>query len=82
MRTELLWFDNHEHRDLKMKIMRAVIYFESKYNKRPTLCLVHPAMLLGGMPNIDGIHVQPSSTVLHHHFWLGMAEDVKRRPAA
>jgi len=83
MRTGMLWFDNHDHRDLKTKIMRAVIYYESKYGQRPSLCYVHPAMLVDGVPVIEGLQIKPSSTVLHHHFWLGIAEEGgRRRPAA
>ncbi len=82
MQKGMLWFDDHTHRDLKTKIMRAVIYFESKYGQRPTHCYVHPGMLLGPRFEIEGVIVSPLPTVLPNHFWIGVEEDEQQRPAA
>ncbi|MBN1120965.1 MAG: hypothetical protein JXJ17_07800 [Anaerolineae bacterium] len=82
MRIGMLWFDNHSQRDLETKLRRAVIYYENKYGSRPTMCHVHPSMLVGQQSEIAGVAMEPSNLVLPHHFWLGQGGDVKKLTAA
>jgi hypothetical protein len=72
MREGLLWFDNYEPRDLDQKIERAAEYYQSKYGERPTLCFVHPMMLMNGPAKVEGIEVRATNSVLPNHFWLGV----------
>jgi hypothetical protein len=82
MQTGMLWFDNHSQRDLETKLRRAVAYYENKYGSRPTMCHVHPSMLVGQPPEIAGVVIEPSNLVLSHHFWLGQSEGSKKLAAA
>lgn len=83
MRVGMLWFDNSAQRDLDDKLNRAIQYYEAKYGIRPTLCFVHPSMLLSGNKySFDGVEVRISNMVLPHHFWLGKDGETKQRPAA
>ncbi len=82
MKTGMLWFDNHSQHDLETKLRRAIIYYENKYGSRPTMCHVHPSMLVERQPEIAGVAIEPSNLVLPHHFWLGQGEDVKKLTAA
>lgn len=75
MHTGMLWFDNSKS-TLAQKIQKAVDYYETKYGRRPDLCLVNPGILLPdsgvgeGMP----LTVRPSKFVLPGHLWLGIEE--------
>jgi hypothetical protein len=82
MQVGMLWFDNNRERDLLGKLDRAMEYYQSKYGMRPTLCYLHPAMLIGIKPEVDGLELRESNTVLPHHFWLGIEDEVTHRPAA
>ena len=82
MKVGTLWFDNSQQRDLSAKLQRAAAYYEQKHGTRPTVCYVHPSMLVGAPPEIDGIRLFESNTVLPHHFWLGVGVRTTVRPAA
>lgn len=74
----MLWFDNHDHRPLDMKVQRAAIYFQKKFGHKATVCYVHPSMILGDSVVVGEISVRASTTVLPHHFWLGADEPIRR----
>jgi hypothetical protein len=82
MRVGMLWFDDSQERDLVAKIDRAARHYEAKYGLRPTLCYVHPSVLLGRGIAVPGIDVKGTNMVLPHHFWLGRSEEDRHRPAA
>ncbi len=82
MKTGMLWFDNNDQRDLEAKIQRAIAYYEAKYGERPTVCYLHPSMLLGGPKRLAGVILHTSNTVLPHHFWLGKEDEKRKRTAA
>lgn len=82
MKVGTLWFDNSGQRDLVAKLQRAVAYYEQKHGERPTVCYIHPSMLVGAPKEIDGIHLFESNSVLPHHFWLGIGDKVTVRSAA
>jgi hypothetical protein len=46
MNIGMLWFDNDPKVNLDTKIERAALYYAKKYGKNPTLCFVHPSMLV------------------------------------
>ncbi len=81
-KTGMLWFDDHDHRTLEMKIRRAVAYYKTKYQQVPTVCYVHPSMVLGDGVVVDGVQVEASTTVLPNHFWLGQQQPRTTRSSA
>lgn len=80
MKSGMLWFDNSEQRELNAKIERAAQYYLSKYEQRPTLCFVHPTMLLRGPATLEGIEVRASNSILPNHFWLGVLKTQEAKP--
>jgi hypothetical protein len=82
MKTGMLWFDNHDHRDLEAKLQRAITYYEMKYGARPAVCYMHPSMLVGHGPQFAGITLRATNTILPYHFWIGFEDEAERRPAA
>lgn len=71
MNVGMLWLDADQQRTLPEKVKRAADYYEHKYGKVPTLCLVNSQMLAEEMM-VDSIKVQPAPNVLRHHFWVGV----------
>jgi hypothetical protein len=70
MREGLLWFDDDKSRSLAQKVERAARHYRMKYDRRPTVCYVHSSTL-DGCTAIGEMKVEPLSTVLRHHFWIG-----------
>lgn len=72
----LLWFDADSKKTLRQKVLDAATRYRVKYKMWPNLCYVHPSMLAGGdCTLIDGIRVTVLSTVLPHHFWIGVRNE-------
>lgn len=85
MRVGMLWFDDSSQRDLTTKLDRAIKHYQAKYGARPTVCYVHPSMLLKRpAASSIGLEIRPSNMVLPNHFWLGTGEGnlLEKRPAA
>jgi len=82
MRVGMLWFDDSQEREVSAKVERAAQHYHKKYGLRPTVCFVHPSVLLGAHEPIDGIRLRASNSVLPHHFWLGTEEIIQKRAAA
>jgi hypothetical protein len=82
MQSGMLWFDNDRKRDLTAKLRRAADYYETKYGRRPTVCVVHPSTLAGPHEDVKGLRLEEANTVLPHHFWLGEEDEAGHRPAA
>ena len=80
MKTGMLWFDNNQERGLEEKLQRAVAHYQRKYGSTPTVCYVHPSMLVGKKQHMGRLKLLGSNTVLPHHFWLGTEQ--QQRPAA
>jgi hypothetical protein len=53
MNIGMLWFDNDPKANLDTKIERAALYYAKKYGKSPTLCFVHPSMLVNPAPDSE-----------------------------
>ena len=54
MNIGMLWFDNDPKVNLDTKIERAALYYAKKYGKNPTLCFVHPSMLVNPAAKNEG----------------------------
>jgi hypothetical protein len=70
----MLWFDNDPKSDVLSKVIKAAAYYRSKYGRDPNLCFVHPSMIPEVKTNAGRIAVQANSTVLPHHFWIGVQQ--------
>jgi hypothetical protein len=68
----MLWLDDDGRRSFEDKVTRAADYYREKYGRFPELCLVNSKMLPEESKKVGRIEVQPTQTVLLHHFWLGM----------
>jgi hypothetical protein len=80
MHTGMLWFDNSTS-TLNQKILKAMDYYQKKYGRRPSLCLINPSMLETNQKKleIDGLTVRPYRPVLPGHIWIGI-EDMPTSP--
>jgi hypothetical protein len=77
MDTGMLWFDNDPKVELSTKIERAVQYYRQKYGQQPTMCFIHPSMIVGdGKQHLAGVEVRPSRMVLPNHFWVGVGKGI------
>ncbi|MBN1310176.1 MAG: hypothetical protein JXB30_02075 [Anaerolineae bacterium] len=72
MQAGMLWFDDSMQRDLGAKIERAAKHYEAKYGMAPTVCYVHPSMLLVQAQGCIGLDIRANNMVLPNHFWLGI----------
>lgn len=73
--TGLLWFDPSPIRDLTDKIGQAARRHRQKYGVEPNLCYVHPSALSDNekpIRRVGDVKVSGRSTVLVHHFWIGI----------
>ena len=79
----LLWFDDDKKRDLFAKVMRAAGHYQKRFGRKPQVCFVNPNMFdtdarsdmpvtPDGVVTPNGVVLQSSTTILMHHFWLGM----------
>lgn len=76
MDSGLLWFDNDPRKGIEEKVRQAAQRYQEKYGQRPNTCLVHTTALSGaGEVQVGEITVRPSSTVLVHHFWVGVENE-------
>ena len=62
MNIGMLWFDNDSKSGLDMRIERAAHYYQTKYGKKPTLCYVHPSMLIGRTQKAENGEVPEDSS--------------------
>jgi hypothetical protein len=74
MNIGMLWFDNDPKSDISSKVSKAADYYRNKYGEEPDLCFVHPSMLSDAKVNAGQIAVHSNSTVLPHHFWIGVRQ--------
>ena len=70
MNIGMLWLDADEQRPLEEKIQRAADYYQAKYGRFPTTCLVN-VRTLTEEKKMGKIVVKPVKSVLKNHFWLG-----------
>ena len=81
MNIGMLWFDNYPYTNMETKVKWAAVYFRRKYGVVPTVCFVHPCMLLGAIGGKVGpIEIRTSRSVLPNHFWIGVEDrSINRR---
>jgi hypothetical protein len=72
MEIGMLWFDNDPKLDLKNKVHKAAQYYKEKYGQEANLCFVHPSMTSDEKIDAGAVVVYSNSTVLPHHFWIGV----------
>ena len=72
----MLWFDNDLKSDLLSKVNRAADYYRDKYGQEPNCCFVHPSMIKEKEPEAGSIVVSPNDTIIPHHFWIGVQQQV------
>lgn len=80
MDVGMLWFDNEPRLDLETKVLNAAKYYRKKYGEEANYCFVHPSMVCGGKPDTSPIVLNLNSTVLPHHFWIGVHHDTDTIP--
>ena len=83
----MLWFDSDPKTEPARKIERAVAYYQKKYGRNPTLCYVHPSMMLAfqgtrtetvlpespaNYIRAGGVEVRQNRSILPNHFWIGV----------
>lgn len=69
--TGMLWYDDDPQRSLKDKVLRAARHYRRKYKEEPDICFVHPSAITNER-SVDGVRIRALSSVLRHHFWLGI----------
>ena len=74
----MLWFDNDPKTTLHEKIAGAVKYYETKYQRKPTLCYVNPSMLSNKADLTgNGIEIRLHKQIQPHNFWIGSKEETE-----
>lgn len=73
MDVGMLWLDDDRKRPFAEKVRRAAEYYENKYGRFPTTCMVH-FDTSAKEKSVDKIAILPTLSVLPHHFWLGIVE--------
>ena len=76
----MLWFDNDPKSDFTSKVQRAADYYRDKYGKEPDLCFVHPSMLANIDTDKGVIKICSNSSMLPHHFWIGVQQKQTIQP--
>jgi len=80
--SALLWYDDNPGRDLTDKVSQAARRYRKKHGVQPDLCYVHPSALSSnndaGHVIVSDVRIKSLSTVLVHHFWVGVAKERKR----
>lgn len=80
MESGMLWFDSDSNSDLASKVLKAAAYYREKYGKEPNSCYVHPAMIAEENVNAAPITVLSNTTILPHHFWIGVQKQTNSNP--
>ncbi len=76
----MLWFDNDAQRSLAEKVSRAAEFYYKKYERKASLCYVHPDMVTDIERAEDvrymaeEVEIRTTPTVLPNHFWIGCKE--------
>jgi len=77
MKEGMLWYDNNAKATFTQRILQAVDYYQHKYGKNPTSCLVHPKALQMDQNLAEShipVNVKAAPYVLPNHFWIGIDE--------
>lgn len=74
MEIGMLWFDDSRLK-LEVKISKAVSYYQTKYERRPTHCFLHPQSCEYDEAVMAGVLLQTEKTVMPGYFWIGIDEE-------
>ncbi|HKZ43427.1 MAG TPA: hypothetical protein VJZ78_00135 [Anaerolineales bacterium] len=74
MNFGMMWFDNDPKTGLSAKITRAAEYYQAKYGKVPTLCLINPKSMTENISESGKISIRTLDLVLPGHLWIGQEE--------
>lgn len=80
MEIGMLWFDNDPKSELLSKVKKAAEYYRDKYGEEPNMCFVHPSMLESTKINTESLKICPNSSMLPHHFWIGVQQKQTIQP--
>jgi hypothetical protein len=71
----MVWFRSNKLYTFEESVVKACQYYRMKYQKMPTLILVHPSEFMAKEPitTIDDIKVKVNRGVLPGHIWIGQA---------
>lgn len=77
MKEGLLWYDDDPGTTLAQKVARAAARYYQKYDIVPNVCFVHPSALGGNgqATTVGPVSIKPLSSVLRHHFWIGVQDE-------
>jgi len=74
MKSGLLWFDSSSD-FLGDKIERAAKRYKEKFGVSPDIAMVNPQMLQDKPAvKIKNIRIEPKSTIMPNHIWLGLGK--------
>ena len=74
MNFGMMWFDNDPKTALRVKIIKAAEYYQTKYGKKPDLCMVNPKSLSENITEYEQITVRPQKAILPGYLWIGQDE--------
>jgi len=73
IQTALLWFDDSSRVPFVDKVHEAVEAYQDKFGRPPDVCYVNPQDLPNGLTPPLGVAVEPETSVLRHHFYVGVS---------
>lgn len=73
MEIGMLWFDDGP-KPLPEKVSQAVAFYEDKFGRKPTHCLVNPKTLDGDEGIVAGVEIRQARNVMPNHYWIGVDE--------
>jgi hypothetical protein len=64
----MLWYAD-QPKSLGERVSRAAVYYQTKYGRKPTRCLIPMSEEIDGAP--DGILLEAKGNVLRNHLMVG-----------
>lgn len=68
--------------DLENQVAWAADRFQKKYGQRPTVCAIHPSLLMGRRNDLRGIQLEGRKGLLPKYLWIGIPSDLDTKPFA
>ena len=76
MHAGMYWVDSAIEIPFETRLEKAAGYYQLKYGRFPTLCLVHPSMLAAGEFRLGKLTVRPYAPIVRGHLWIGVEDAV------
>jgi hypothetical protein len=70
----LLWFDNDPKRKIADKISRAIERYQTKLQRKPTVCYLNVNDFNGEIAEVNGVQLKPMTNIRPHHFLVGVEQ--------